>query len=129
MSCTPAWCFSADHEAHHAAPKAEIGTPTWLTLLILLFGIYLPAVLVLHIGLGLMFGFGVTFGYLVYSFAHYSLHQWNVRNDGLFYTWKRLHALHHFVGRDGNFGVTSSLVGPCLRHRGCAKEARVFGGE
>jgi sterol desaturase/sphingolipid hydroxylase (fatty acid hydroxylase superfamily) len=101
--------FSADHEAHHAAPKAEIGTPTWLTLLILVFGIYLPAVLLLHLGLGLLFGFGVTFGYLVYSFAHYSLHQWNFRNDGLFNTWKRIHALHHFGAKDGNFGVTSSL--------------------
>ncbi len=101
--------FSADHEAHHAAPKAEIGTPTWLTSLIMLFGIYLPAVLVLHLGLGLMFGFGVTFGYLVYSFAHFSLHQWNFGNEGFFYTWKRIHALHHFACKDGNFGVTSSL--------------------
>jgi sterol desaturase/sphingolipid hydroxylase (fatty acid hydroxylase superfamily) len=101
--------FSADHDAHHAAPKAQIGTPTWLTMLILIFGIYVPAILVAHLGLGLMFGFGVTFGYLVYSFAHHSLHHWNVSNDGFFYTWKRLHALHHFVGQDGNFGVTSSL--------------------
>ena len=101
--------FSRDHDAHHAAPKAEIGTPTWLTLLIMVFGIYLPAVLVLHVGLGLMFGFGVTFGYLIYSFAHYSLHQWDVNKDGVFYSWKRLHALHHFVSQDGNFGVTSSL--------------------
>jgi sterol desaturase/sphingolipid hydroxylase (fatty acid hydroxylase superfamily) len=101
--------FSEDHDAHHAAPRALIGTPTWLTLLIMVLGIYSPAILALHIGLGLMFGWGVTLGYLVYSFAHYSLHHWNVRDDGVFYRWKRLHALHHFVGKDGNFGVTSSF--------------------
>ena len=101
--------FSKDHEAHHSAPKALIGTPTWLTMLIMIFGIYLPAIFVVRLGLGLMFGFGVTFGYLVYSFAHYSLHHWNVRDEGFVYRWKRLHALHHFVGSDGNFGVTSSF--------------------
>ncbi len=101
--------FSKDHDAHHAAPKALIGTPTWLTLLIMVFGIYSPAIYLLHAGLGLMFGFGLTFGYLVYSFTHCSLHHWDVSDDGFFYRWKRLHALHHFVGSDGNFGVTSSL--------------------
>lgn len=101
--------FSKDHDAHHAAPKDLIGTPTWLTSLIMVFGIYLPAILVLHFGSGLMFGFGVTFGYLVYSFAHFTLHHWNVRDDGVFYRWKRLHALHHFAGAERNFGVTSSF--------------------
>lgn len=101
--------FSGDHEAHHASPKAMIATPTWLTFLIMVFGIYIPAILLLHPAIGLVFGFGVTFGYLVYSFAHYSLHQWNVRDNGFFYRWKRLHALHHFVGPHGNFGVTSSF--------------------
>lgn len=101
--------FSKDHDAHHAAPKALIGTPTWLTLLIMVCGIYVPASLMPRPGLGLMFGFGVTLGYLVYSFAHCALHQWNLRNDGFFHRWKRLHALHHFAGPDGNFGVTSSF--------------------
>jgi len=101
--------FSRDHDAHHAAPKALIGTPTWVTMLILIFGIYLPAIFLLHLGLGLMFGFGVTFGYLVYTSAHYSLHHLNLRNDGILYRWKRIHALHHYVGNDGNFGVTSTL--------------------
>jgi sterol desaturase/sphingolipid hydroxylase (fatty acid hydroxylase superfamily) len=101
--------FSGDHDAHHASPKAMIATPTWLTMLIMVFGIYIPAILLLGSGIGLVFGFGVTFGYLVYSFAHYSLHQWNVRDAGFFYRWKRLHALHHFVAPQGNFGVTSSF--------------------
>jgi sterol desaturase/sphingolipid hydroxylase (fatty acid hydroxylase superfamily) len=101
--------FSKDHDAHHATPKALIGAPTWLTLSILVFGIYLPAVLMLHAGLGLIFSFGVTLGYLVYSFAHYSLHQLNVGDEGLLYRWRRLHALHHFAASEGNFGVTSSF--------------------
>ncbi len=118
--------FSKDHEEHHAAPKALIGTPTWLTLLIMVFGIYLPAISALGVGLGLIFGFGVTFGYLVYSFAHFSLHQWNFADEGIFYRWKRLHALHHFAGSDGNFGVTSSfwdhVFGTAMRR----KRARVL---
>jgi sterol desaturase/sphingolipid hydroxylase (fatty acid hydroxylase superfamily) len=101
--------FAQDHDAHHAEPKALIGTPTWLTLLLMIAGIYLPASYLLHPGLGLTFGFGVTLGYLVYSFAHYSLHHWNFSDIGLLYRWKRLHALHHFAGPEGNFGVTSSL--------------------
>ncbi len=101
--------FSQDHQAHHAEPKALIGTPTWLTLLIMIFCVYLPVIYVSRSGLGLMFGFGVTLGYLVYSFAHYSLHHWNFPDRGYFYRWKRLHALHHFTGADGNFGVTTSL--------------------
>jgi len=113
--------FSQDHASHHAEPKALIGTPTWLTLLIMIFGIYLPMIYLPHPGLGLMFGFGVTLGYLVYSFAHYSLHHWNFRDGGYFYRWKRLHALHHFAGSDGNFGVTTSLwdhlFGTALRRK------------
>jgi sterol desaturase/sphingolipid hydroxylase (fatty acid hydroxylase superfamily) len=101
--------FSDAHNAHHANPKALIGTPTWLTVLIMVSGVYVPAVYFLHPAPGLAFSFGVTFGYLVYSFAHYSLHHWNVHNDDLFYSWKRIHALHHFGGNDANFGVTSSL--------------------
>jgi sterol desaturase/sphingolipid hydroxylase (fatty acid hydroxylase superfamily) len=101
--------FSADHAEHHAAPKALIGTPTWLTFLILVSGIYLPAILALGLGLGLTFGFGVTLGYLFYSFAHYILHHWNARRGGIFQRWKRIHALHHYAGKDGNFGVTSAL--------------------
>jgi sterol desaturase/sphingolipid hydroxylase (fatty acid hydroxylase superfamily) len=101
--------FSQDHDEHHAAPKALIGTPTWLTFLILVVAIYLPAVVVAGLSLGLEFGFGLTLGYLCYSFAHYVLHHWNARRGSIFYHWQRIHALHHFASDDGNFGVTSNF--------------------
>ena len=101
--------FSEDHDKHHAAPKALIGTPTWLTTVILTVCIYMPAVFFLGSGLGLAFSWGVTFGYLVYSFAHYGLHHWDLKRGDFLYKWKRMHALHHFAENDGNFGVTSAF--------------------
>jgi sterol desaturase/sphingolipid hydroxylase (fatty acid hydroxylase superfamily) len=101
--------FSDAHDAHHAAPKAYIGTPTWLTLTLLTVGIYLPATYLLYPRRGLMLSFGVTLAYLIYSFAHYTLHHLRFGSDRLFQRWKRLHALHHFAAPNGNFGVTSSL--------------------
>ena len=101
--------FAQDHDQHHAAPKAFIATPTWLTLLILVFAVYLPSIYCLGLDLGSAFGFGVTSGYLFYSFVHFILHHWDARPGGLFYKWKRTHALHHYAGKDRNFGVTSSF--------------------
>ena len=95
------------HEQHHQDPAALIGTPTWISLSLLFFVVFLPAWVVLGPALGCGFTFGMTAGYFAYGFAHYGLHHWRLAPGHPLYSWKRAHALHHFRHDEGNFGVTT----------------------
>lgn len=95
------------HDQHHASPMALIGTPIWLSFTLIVVAVFLPAWALLGFGLGSGFTFGMTAGYLAYSFAHYVLHHWRIVPGSYFYKFKHRHAMHHFRHDEGNFGVTT----------------------
>lgn len=100
--------FKGWHDQHHAEPKANIGTPTALSLLLIVAGIFLPAIAVGGVSLGGGLALGVLIGYGLYTWMHHGEHHW--RND---YRWfrrlKRSHAIHHHKCSHCNYGVTTSL--------------------
>jgi sterol desaturase/sphingolipid hydroxylase (fatty acid hydroxylase superfamily) len=55
---------------------------------------------------GYAFGGGFLFGYSSYLLAHYAIHMYKTPRNFLGIIWKH-HNLHHFVGDDGAFGVSS----------------------
>ncbi len=97
------------HDQHHASPTDLIGTPIWISFSLLTLAVLLPSCLAFGIAKGCGFTFGVTAGYLTYSFAHHVLHHWRMVPGHPLYGWKRQHALHHFRHDEGNFGVTTLL--------------------
>jgi sterol desaturase/sphingolipid hydroxylase (fatty acid hydroxylase superfamily) len=97
------------HEAHHDDPKALVGTPTWLSLVVYLALVLLPSVLAAGLALGSSFTAGLLLGYLWYAAAHYGSHYWHPGPRTYLSSIKRRHALHHHVDCHGNFGVTTPL--------------------
>lgn len=94
------------HGVHHDHPrdKSRLALPPLLsivlaTLFILLFRAVLG-------NAGFAFGGGFLFGYSTYLLAHYCIHMYKQPNNFLSIIWKH-HNLHHYVGDDGAFGVSS----------------------
>lgn len=100
--------FKGWHDKHHSEPKASVGTPTALSLLLIMAGIFLPAIALAGVPLGGGFALGVLIGYGLYTWMHHGEHHW--RND---YRWfrrlKRRHAIHHHSCSDCNYGVTTAV--------------------
>jgi sterol desaturase/sphingolipid hydroxylase (fatty acid hydroxylase superfamily) len=117
------------HDAHHRDPKALVGTPTWLGVVVILGFIMAPSVLAAGFAAGASFTAGLVLGYLWYGVIHYGTHHWHVGAHGYFARIKRRHAVHHHVAGRGNFGVTSALWDHVFRtdvagrSRGAAKPA------
>lgn len=97
------------HDAHHKDQMALIGTPTWMTFLIIAITVFVPTVLIAGPALGAAFTAGLTLGYLLYVTVHHGVHHWRVRPGSFVYGLKRRHALHHHFDDMGNFGVTSGF--------------------
>jgi len=100
--------FKGWHDRHHDEPRASVGTPTALSLLLIIAGIFLPAIALAGVPLGGGFALGVLIGYGLYTWMHHGEHHW--RKD---YRWfrrlKRCHAIHHHKCSDCNYGVTTLL--------------------
>ncbi|HTT40244.1 MAG TPA: sterol desaturase family protein [Burkholderiales bacterium] len=98
------------HHAHHAQPRAYLGTPTWLTMLILGALVFLPLWRVSTLNVALGATSGLTAGWLWYGTVHHVVHQ---RRPRLLATMlrsaTRRHGLHHGSRQPGNFGVTTAL--------------------
>ncbi|WP_336800475.1 sterol desaturase family protein [Kaistia sp. MMO-174] len=117
------------HDRHHAAPTDLIGTPVWLSFLVLAAVVFWPSWYLFGFGVASGFTAGVTTGYVSYSFAHHVLHHWHPAPGSYLYRIKRRHALHHHNDVEGNFGVTTlfwdHVFGTALSERpGQAARAR-----
>jgi sterol desaturase/sphingolipid hydroxylase (fatty acid hydroxylase superfamily) len=102
--------FSMMHARHHASPRAFIGTPTWLSLVVLASAIFLPAWIMtsLNVASGVMAG--VALGFLWYGILHHAIHHRRPRLiASLALTATQRHRLHHHTARRGNFGVTTPV--------------------
>ncbi len=100
--------FKHWHAEHHHRPYALIGTPTVFSLMLLLVGVFLPALLIGGIWRGGGFALGVIIGYAVYSWMHHALHHWRAHTAWL-KRHKRLHAIHHHATSECNYGVITSF--------------------
>ena len=97
------------HAKHHDDQKALFGTPTWLSLVVILVLASGPAVTYAGLVLGSAFTAGLMLGYLGYTLAHYSIHHWNARPGSFLFRLKQRHALHHHYNDLGNFGVSIGI--------------------
>jgi sterol desaturase/sphingolipid hydroxylase (fatty acid hydroxylase superfamily) len=96
------------HDAHHADQKALIGTPTWLSMAIML-GVLLPIWYVTGYSIASALMVGLILGYLWYISVHHIVHHWEPRLGSYGYALRRRHALHHHFDDMGNFGVSSGF--------------------
>jgi sterol desaturase/sphingolipid hydroxylase (fatty acid hydroxylase superfamily) len=97
------------HGAHHAAPRAYIGTPTWLSLLIL-GGLFFLIwhLFALNIACGTLSG--LIMGWLWYGTVHHVIHHRRPRRLAIaLKAASHRHLRHHSAYGTGNFGVTTPV--------------------
>lgn len=94
------------HGVHHDHPrdKSRLALPPVLSVVLALLFILLFRTIMGEFGYA--FGGGFLFGYSTYLAAHYAIHMYKPPKNFLSIIWKH-HNLHHFVGDDGAFGVSS----------------------
>ena len=103
------WPFRELHALHHSSPSAMIGTPTWLTA-VLIGGIVLVP-LWWWAGFNTASGLtsGLILGYLWYVLVHHAVHHWRTRPGSYLHQAKLRHAIHHHSQNPCNFGVTTGF--------------------
>ncbi|MBL7962480.1 MAG: sterol desaturase family protein [Flavobacteriales bacterium] len=94
------------HGIHHDHPrdKSRLALPPLLSLSLAILFILLFRALMGDAGFA--FGGGFLFGYSTYLLVHYVIHVYKPPHNFLSILWKH-HNVHHFVGDDGAFGVSS----------------------
>lgn len=96
------------HGVHHDHPrdKQRLAMPPVMSvvLAVLFIGLFR---LIMGVN-GFAFGGGFLFGYSTYLLVHYCVHMYRPPKNFLRTLWKH-HNLHHYVGDDGAFGVSSPL--------------------
>jgi len=94
------------HGVHHDHPrdKSRLALPPILSIVLAILFISLYRLIMGDVGYA--FGGGFLFGYSTYLAAHYAIHMYKPPKNFLSIIWKH-HNLHHFVGDDGAFGVSS----------------------
>jgi sterol desaturase/sphingolipid hydroxylase (fatty acid hydroxylase superfamily) len=97
------------HHAHHAAPRAYLGTPTWVSFLILS-GLFLAIwrLSTLNIAFGAISG--LITGWLWYGLVHHVIHYRRPRRLAVALRGSsHRHLLHHSLHGAGNYGVTTPV--------------------
>jgi len=96
------------HGVHHDHPrdKSRLALPPLVSIVLAILFIGLFRLIMGEFGFA--FGGGFLFGYSTYLCAHYAIHIYKPPTNFLSLIWKH-HNLHHFVGDDGAFGVSSPL--------------------
>ena len=117
------------HDRHHAWPRAWIGTPTWLSVAVILFMALLPAPLGVPLISTLGLAGGLMAGFLWYGLIHHAIHHGRPQLLAQSITGAaRRHFKHHRTQGIGNFGVTTSLWDRLFRTsltaRTCAQRIR-----
>lgn len=94
------------HGVHHDHPrdKSRLAMPPLLSIVLAVLFISLFRLIMGPNGYS--FGGGFLFGYSSYLLAHYAIHIFKQPKNVLGIIWKH-HNLHHYVGDDGAFGVSS----------------------
>ncbi|MGB6452140.1 MAG: sterol desaturase family protein [Steroidobacteraceae bacterium] len=97
------------HYAHHASPRAYLGTPTWLSLLLLGVLFFLPIwrLFTLNIAFGAISG--LIMGWVWYGIVHHVIHHRRPRRLAIALKTASHRHLRHHAAAYGNFGVTTSV--------------------
>jgi sterol desaturase/sphingolipid hydroxylase (fatty acid hydroxylase superfamily) len=98
------------HDAHHAAPRAYLGTPTWASLLILAGVFFVPLWRLFSLEVASGTVSGLIAGWLWYGIVHHVIHYRRPRRLAVaLRAASRRHLLHHSPYVSGNFGVTTAV--------------------
>jgi sterol desaturase/sphingolipid hydroxylase (fatty acid hydroxylase superfamily) len=100
--------FKSWHAEHHRRPQALIGTPTIVTVAILVVCIFLPVAAIGDRWLGTALSLGMAAGFLGYGWLHHSTHHARAKTRWM-KNRKRVHAVHHASGGVCLYGVTTSV--------------------
>jgi sterol desaturase/sphingolipid hydroxylase (fatty acid hydroxylase superfamily) len=98
------------HHVHHAAPRAYVSTPTWVSLLVLggLFFLPIWRLFTLNVAFGAVTG--LITGWLWYGFVHHIIHYRRPRRLAVaLKAASHRHLLHHAASGSGNYGVTTPV--------------------
>jgi sterol desaturase/sphingolipid hydroxylase (fatty acid hydroxylase superfamily) len=98
------------HHAHHAAPRAYLSTPTWVSLVVLggLFFVPIWRLFTLNVAFGAVTG--LVTGWLWYGFVHHVIHYRRPRRLAVaLKATSHRHLLHHSASGSGNYGVTTPI--------------------
>jgi sterol desaturase/sphingolipid hydroxylase (fatty acid hydroxylase superfamily) len=98
--------FLSWHAEHHERPTALMATPTLLSVALIAFLVFVPALLAAGRWRASALTLGVIAGYFVYGLTHHATHHWRSLGPWMKQR-KRWHARHHHVA--GCYGVTSSF--------------------
>jgi sterol desaturase/sphingolipid hydroxylase (fatty acid hydroxylase superfamily) len=102
--------FAAMHDAHHQAPLAFVGTPTWLSMGVILGVVFLPTWALGSWNAASGLTVGVMAGFFWYGVVHHAIHYRKPRAIATrLLLASRRHAQHHYSNQSGNFGVTTSF--------------------
>jgi len=102
--------FAAMHDAHHQNPQAFVGTPTWLSLGVILGVIFLPTWAFGSFNAASALTAGVMSGFFWYGVVHHAIHYRKPRAIATrLLMASRRHAQHHYSHQSGNFGVTTCV--------------------
>jgi sterol desaturase/sphingolipid hydroxylase (fatty acid hydroxylase superfamily) len=95
------------HDAHHQAPRAFVGVPSFLSSGLILVVCYVPLRGVTPV-FAAGFTSGVMLGYAAYMFVHHATHHFNIQPGGWLYGARLHHMTHHY--REGvNYGVSTGF--------------------
>jgi sterol desaturase/sphingolipid hydroxylase (fatty acid hydroxylase superfamily) len=98
------------HHAHHVAPRAYVGTPTWASLLILAGAFFVPIWCLFSLNVALGAVSGLITGWLWYGLVHHVIHYRRPRRLAIVLrAASHRHLLHHSPQISGNFGVTTAV--------------------
>jgi len=120
--------FSPMHAVHHEAPRAYVGTPTWVSLGILGLVFFAPTWCFLSFSAASGLTAGIMLGFLWYGVVHHVTHYRRPRLlAARMPATIRRHQRHHFSDQPGNFGVTIPLwdyvFGTVIHERPSARSA------
>ena len=102
--------FAAMHDLHHEAPLAFVGTPTWLSMGVILGVVFLPTWALGSWNAASGLTVGVMAGFFWYGVVHHAIHYRKPRAIATrLLLASRRHAQHHYSNQSGNFGVTTSF--------------------
>jgi len=101
--------FRRWHQRHHARPTARIGTPTILSISLIVFFVFVPAIVLGDVLQASALTLGLAAGYLFYTVVHHAMHHWQADSSWLKRR-KIQHARHHHANAHPVFfGVTTGF--------------------
>jgi sterol desaturase/sphingolipid hydroxylase (fatty acid hydroxylase superfamily) len=101
--------FSEMHNMHHGSPTDSVGSPTWLSLSLVCFGVLFPLWWQTNFEIAGGLTAGLMIGYLWYITVHHATHHWQSRPASYLHRAKRRYLVHHYSREPCNFGVSTGF--------------------